>query len=153
VLTDPESAFTSSGGVDPWFGTLVGIASGLVPQITGGEGVLPPYLRSQPPAQIETGITGRAALRCSTKRRRWKVVQVPTSPGSSTFEQVAVAYCPPRRMNPLNPRALGRAARRIGRFHQIAQGIEKLVQRACKSGIGRRSSRPRLPGCSPRRKC
>lgn len=59
-----------------------------------------------------------------------------------------VRYCAPKKMNPLNPRALSRAARRIGSFQRIAANIEKIVQKACRTGLGRgrrRSSVPRLP--------
>ena len=54
-------------------------------------------------------------------------------------------YCRPRRMNPLNPRALGRAARRLGSFHRIASTVEKQIAKAC--APKRRSSR-RAPAYS-----
>lgn len=93
---------------------------------------------------IQAGISSsQAPGRCSFKRRRLKIVT-----GTDGQPHVVMA-CPPRRMNPLNARALGRAARRLGAFHRIASHIEKLVQKACKSGSRRRSA-PRI-GCSPKR--
>lgn len=95
------------------------------------------------------GGLGVGALSCfnSKNSRRRKIKIVRTADG----QLHPVPYCTPRRMNPLNARALGRAARRLGSFHRIAQGIEKMVQKACKTGTrGRRVSR--APYCGPKRK-
>lgn len=110
----------------------------------GAQALLPQFFQAD---QINTGITARAAggLRCSAKKRRWKAVRM----ADGTIQ--AVAYCPPRRMNPLNARALGRAARRLGSFHKIASHIEKVVAKACRTG--KRRGTTRLPGCSPRKRC
>lgn len=65
-----------------------------------------------------------------------------------------IQSCAPRRMNPLNVKALGRAARRLGRFQAIASHVEKLISKACKT-----KSRRRAPSmsfgrsCAPRRGC
>jgi hypothetical protein len=61
-----------------------------------------------------------------------------------------VRYCAPRRMNPCNPRALGRAARRLSAFQRMSSGIEKIINRQLKrKGPVRRS----YGSCAPKRGC
>lgn len=83
--------------------------------------------------------TGKLGRRAQVRLRRMP-------DGSITVEK----YCRPKRMNPLNPRALGRAARRLGSFQRIAAATEKLIARSCK--VRSRSRRPSFGGsCAPRR--
>lgn len=105
--------------------------------------------------QIEAGITARGAASCwdraartgrSNRRMRVKLQRMPD--GSLQV----VRYCAKPRMNPLNPNALRRAAVRLGRFHMIASTIEKMVQKACRKGIGRGRIRS-TPSCAPRKRC
>lgn len=87
--------------------------------------------------QVQAGAWGKCALPSQARRRKAKVVMLPDG------TQTIVPYCAPRRMNPLNPRALRRSAVRIGRFHAIAKNIEKLVQKACKTSMKRRTTSSR----------
>ena len=62
-----------------------------------------------------------------------------------------VRYCAPRRMNPCNARALGRAARRLAMFQRMSAGIDKMLARVIKR---KSSSRPYFGGrrsCAPKR--
>lgn len=74
-----------------------------------------------------------------SRRRRIKLV--PDGQGSLT----PVICCTKPRMNPLNPRALSRAARRLASFQHIARGIDAMITRQICSrrssgrGRGRRS--------------
>jgi hypothetical protein len=80
-------------------------------------------------------------------RRRARYVRMPNGTIS------IVSTCAPRRMNPLNPRALGRAARRLGSFQRMASHVEKVIARACKTKSRSRSyaRRPSWGGsCAPR---
>lgn len=107
------------------------------PDVTGGSSTTAGALACWKPTK-----TGKLQ-----KRAQVKIVRNPI-----TGAPELVKYCRPKRMNPLNPRALGRAARRLGSFHRIAATVEKQIQHACRSGIGRRRSSPRLPAsCAPRR--
>lgn len=62
-----------------------------------------------------------------------------------------VQGCRKPRMNPLNPRALRRAAVRLGRFQCIASGIEKMVARAVKVRGRARVPRSYSRSCGPRK--
>lgn len=62
-----------------------------------------------------------------------------------------VRYCAPRRMNPCNPRALGRAARRLGMFQKMSSGIEKIINRQLKRKGSIRRAAPAY--CGPRKGC
>jgi hypothetical protein len=75
----------------------------------------------------------------NSKRRKLRLV---CGPDGQMHPEV---YCTPKRMNPLNPRALSRAARRLGSFQRIAGNIEKMIQRSCKKGLGRGRSSSRVP--------
>lgn len=61
-----------------------------------------------------------------------------------------VQTCAPRRMNPLNPRALARAGRRVASFTRIAQGMQKMLEKACRKGA-RGSRRSYSRSCAPKR--
>jgi hypothetical protein len=117
---------------------------------------------------VEAGITAGGCVRrpCKTNRRvkiAWdpttqKPVLVPRNPKvviGADGKPTVVWACPPKRMNPLNPHALRRAAVRLGRFHNIASTIEKMVQKACRTGIGRGRARgfSRASSCGPRKRC
>lgn len=95
-------------------------------------------------ASIETGITvqdARIRGRCAPARRRFKVITGPDG------QPQVISVCPPRRMNPCNPRALGRAARRLSMFQKMSSGIEKIINRQLK----RRAPARRAFGCAPKR--
>lgn len=62
-----------------------------------------------------------------------------------------VRYCAPKRMNPCNPRALGRAARRLSMFQKMSSGIEKIINRQLKRKSAGRISRPAY--CGPKKGC
>lgn len=95
-----------------------------------------------------TGLTPTQARR-QLMRRKVKVIRDPSSPNGIRIVQ----YCSKPRMNPLNAKALGRAARRLGSFQRIAAHVEKVITKACKPK--RRSSRaPRMGySCGPKRGC
>ena len=142
---DPVVGFASQQPqmpVDPGGG--LGALGGAIENL--GRAILPQFFQND---QVNTGITVSGSQfpgRCATRRRKLKIVV------GADGQPHVIAACPPRRMNPLNARALGRAARRLGMFHNIAQHIEKQVQHACRSGIGRRRlSSPR--SCGPKRRC
>lgn len=102
-----------------------------------------PILTQLGAGQINTGLTrAQGPGRCNVNKRRLKIQM------GADGQPHVVAVCPPRRMNPLNPRALGRAARRLGSFQRIASHIEKTIQKACRTKT-RRSSRG--PSCAPSR--
>lgn len=65
--------------------------------------------------------------------RRRKLKLVPDGSGSLT----PVICCTPRRMNPLNARALSRAARRLAMFTHIVGRVEKQVQKSFRRHGGR----------------
>jgi hypothetical protein len=112
-----------------------------IPEII--QGAVDLFTANPPQDQIQAGITRAVQGKCSPARRKFKVVTNP-----STGQPMVISVCPPRRMNPLNPRALSRAARRLGSFQRIASHIEKVIQKACKTK-GR--SRSRMPArCGPR---
>jgi len=114
------------------------------------------------PAQITAGLTAHPNRPCKMNRRMKVALDsngtpriVPAHPKvviGADGKPTVVFACPPRRMNPLNPRALGRAARRLAGFHRISSHIEKIVQHACRPK--RRSARMPSFGrsCGPRRK-
>lgn len=81
--------------------------------------------------------------RMRMRRRRLKIAGY-----DANGQAVYTAVCAPRHMNPLNPRALKRAAVRLGRFQSIATGIEKMIAKACK--VKPRRMGPRL-SCAPKR--
>src|SRR5262245_28088745 len=154
VLTDPFSfAPTTGNNGASWINAIAGIANtvigalgaptalqGTAIQIPGGGTV------DIAAATRQTPVIQAAGLGCSVKRRRYKVQRNPD--GTIT----AVAYCLPRRMNPLNPRALARAGRRVASFSRIARGMEKMLQKACRAGARGRSRhsyspRPYRPYC------
>lgn len=155
VLTDPFSfaPTTGNGGaVQAIFNAIGAVGSILgAPSATtqlaqlgrppGGGGIVGPQV------EVQTGMPISAAgLACTVKRRRYKIVRLPD--GSIA----AQAYCLPRRMNPLNPRALARAGRRVASFSRIAQGMQKMLERSCRIGMGRkRSTRSRSYSCPPSR--
>lgn len=105
-----------------------------------------------PQEEIQSGVSARP--RCWTnpryaKSRRMKVVRIPDPSAAGGFRLEARAYCAPRKMNYCNPRALGRAARRLGGFQKMSGAIEKVIARAIKSkSRGRRSY-----SCAPKRRC
>lgn len=118
-------------GTNPGFGAAPQIESGVSARFPGGCWV---------PA---TGLVSTRKL----ARRRVKMQRMPD--GSIQVVQ----YCQKPRMNPLNAKALGRAARRLGSFQRIAAHVEKVITKACKPK--RRSSRaPRMGySCGPKRGC
>lgn len=158
---DPLSTLISTvpmqtGG--DWRGFIQGALEGLA-------GTVPEFFQKD---QIEAGITATGCVRrpCKTNRRvkvAWdpmtqKPVLVPRNPKvviGADGKPTVVWACPPKRMNPLNPHALRRAAVRLGRFHNIASTIEKMVQKACRTGIGRGRARgfARASSCGPRKRC
>lgn len=107
-------------------------------QLPNLEPLIPPILRGQGgqfEPQIETGITAAAGSVCWTNpryaaRRRVRVVRIPDPSAPGGFRLQAVQTCAPRRMNPLNPRALSRAGRRVGSFCRIATGMQKMLAAA-----------------------
>jgi len=165
VLTGPDN---DSGGADGLLGALVGaipsIVTGFTSQIgpnplePAGEaigGIIARAIQGTPSFGVQALPEGSACWLRPRKNgmiNRRARVRLRRQPDGST---VVEKYCAPRRMNPLNARALGRAARRLGMFHNIAAHIEKTVQKACRSGIGRRRlSAPRFGGsCGPKKRC
>lgn len=133
----------ANGPFDPR-NNLPGIVGDIQRMLSPAE--IQPILANALPARCAT-TAGMAGLPCVVHQggpykgklvksnRRRKVKLVPDGQGSFT----PVICCTPRRMNPLNPRALRRAAVRLGRFQHIAHTIEKMVARAVKPR-GRRSS-------------
>lgn len=162
VLSGPDDG--SADGLIGILGTIGGgIVSGFSQGLPGGPNILEgagEAIGGIIARQLQGGVQTVDALplgpACWLKprkngqiNRRARVRLRRLADGSTIVEK----YCAPRRMNPLNARALGRAARRLGMFHNIAAHIEKTVQKACRSGIGRRrlSSAPRY--CGPRKRC
>lgn len=133
-----------------WFGPLIGLASQAIsafaPQVEiGGIGQTMQLPARQP--QVDTGISRAGGITC--RKPKFKVVVVPVAKGGDGAPHV-VAYCPPRRMNPLNARALGRAARRLAMFTAIVGRIEKQVQKSFRRSGGRiRSTSRRRCGAIP----
>ncbi len=72
------------------------------------------------------------------KSRRRQSVHIVTDPATGTRH--VMLYCKKRSMNPLNPKALGRAATRIGRFQAISAHINKRIDKALRRS-GARASR------------
>lgn len=154
VLTDPFSfaPTTGNGGaVQAIFnaigavGSILGAPSqtALQAPIRIPTSPLPSVQVIGPQVEVETGMPISAAgLACSVKRRRYKIIRTPDG-------VQAVAYCLPRRMNPLNPRALARAGRRVASFTRIAQGMQKMLERSCRVGGRKRSTRSY--SCAPKR--
>lgn len=101
------------------------------------------------PCVVHQGGPYKGQLVKSNRRRKVKLM--PDGQGGFT----PVICCTPRRMNPLNPRALRRAAVRLGRFQHIAHTIEKMVARAVKprgrSSTRRYVSNTRSSRCLPTR--
>lgn len=99
------------------------------------------------PCVVHQGGPYKGKLVKSNRRRKVKLV--PDGQGSFT----PVICCSPRRMNPLNPRALRRAAVRLGRFQHIASTVEKMIARAVKTRHRSRRSfgAPRSSRCLPAR--
>jgi hypothetical protein len=103
---------------------------------------------------IETGIS--SGPRCWTnpryaKSRRVKIVKIPDPSAAGGFRLTAVQTCAPRKMNYCNPRALGRAARRLGGFQAMASKVEKVITHALRK---KGSSRSRPRSCFPaKRRC
>jgi hypothetical protein len=163
LITDPDAFDNPISWLGP---ILASPMTGLMSQV--GVGIdIPRTLEESLPGQIigaasralqsaagiEAGITATApgGLACWNPRngklsRRAQVRLRRMPDGSLQVEK----YCRAKRMNPLNPRALSRAARRLGSFQRIASAIEKTISRACKT----KSRRPRMSysGCSPKRK-
>ena len=152
VLTDFNSFAPTNGSsssIEAIFRSIGGIVGALgAPAVGAGitslASQLPPIIGAPP---VSGGVTIRSygieakALACTVKRRRYKIVR--NSDGTISAE----AYCLPRRMNPLNPRALARAGRRVASFSRIAQGMQKMLERSCR--VGARKSR-RAPSFSTR---
>jgi hypothetical protein len=155
-MVDPVMSFEPSDlltGPAVSLSSLISSGLGIIQNLTAPqelsplEQLIPPILRGQGGLQqrdtIEAGITASASQfpgRCKPARRKLKIVINP-----ATGQPMVVAACPPRRMNPLNPRALGRAARRLGSFQRIASHIEKTIQKACRTKSRRSSSRSYCP--------
>lgn len=92
-------------------------------------------------AQIQSGIT-QFAGKC--KKPRYHAVAIRDG---NVIRYEAVPYCPKRRMNPLNPKALGRAARRLGSFQRIAAHVEKTIQKSLRrSGVRHHRTSSRSTG-------
>lgn len=101
--------------------------------------------RTTQQAQIQAGLT-RIQGKCAPARRRFKIVM------DAEGNPHAVSICPPRRMNMLNQRALGRAARRLAGFQRIASGIEKIINtQLCRKK--RRTTFACAPRSSARSRC
>lgn len=154
IIAGGKDVFLETGNAAPvnsWLGPVIGLASQAIaafapqrrlpgrPGADTVEEILSPFrVQEVPPdftgvqagGSTTAGITtvvggawGRCALPSQARRRKAKVVMLPDG------TQTIVPYCAPRRMNPLNPRALSRAARRIGSFHRIASGLAKCTSR------------------------
>lgn len=158
----PDSPTQISGPSDNFSGYFGSIASIVAPAVSsllapsqadplqGLRDALSPFFQQD---QIQTGIVGKNQFpgRCKTSRRKLKIVMQRASDG--TLHPQVIAACPPRRMNPLNARALGRSARRLAAFHRISGHIEKIIQHACRKK-GRSSSSSRMPAsCRSRKRC
>lgn len=156
VLTDPysfapvqssgastvEAIFRGIGGVIDALGapasTQLGFAQIGLPRPGQLGGIVGPQV------EVETGMPLSArGLACTVKRRRYKIVRTPD--GGIRAD----AYCLPRRMNPLNPRALARAGRRVASFSRIAKGMQKMLERSC--GGAARKRRSSSFSCSTKR--
>lgn len=157
-----ETGFTAP--FESWIQPVIGLASQVIsalqmpptriPPMTGPSTVPGPFGLPIPVAQVEQIQAGTSvsasAFRgvCKPSRRRFKIQY------DATGTPHVISVCPARRMNPLNPRALSRAARRLGSFQRIAGNIEKMVQKACRSGIGRGRRSSRMPAyCGKKRGC
>lgn len=169
--------FASSGGFGG-LGGIVDRTIGAIGNIFGQVATDPPFTQGRgdfpypgPAEQLPTFVGGvRSNTRCwiapddprltgdechdrmvlqrAYARRRVRMVRVPdNTPQRWHWEMIQT--CAPRRMNPLNPKALARAGRRVGSFCRIASGMQKMLEKAIRKGGG--SSRRRSYSCSPKR--
>lgn len=106
-------------------------------------------------AQIEAGITerGPTGLACWNPTKSGKLskraqVRIARDPVTGVLQ--VQKYCRPKRMNPCNARALGRAARRLHMFQKMSSGIEKLINRQLKTKSRRA---PAFRSCGPKKGC
>jgi len=148
---DPTSLFISTvpmeTGANTWMNFLqqgVSVVQGVQDIIQANQTRVPQYqVQVTPGASCWDHPMKNGRI---NRRARVKLVRLPD--GSTQV----LRYCAPKRMNPLNAQALRRAAVRLGRFHAIAGTIEKMVQKACRKGIGRGRIRS-TPSCAPRKRC
>lgn len=156
MATSPAQVGNTSG----WLNALVGLGTTAIkafaPQAEAPNVVIrktptdTPVLTDAARAVVQavqggaTGVAQQIKGRCKTSRRRFKVMIGPDG------QQHVFSVCPPRRMNPLNPRALGRAARRLASFQRISSHVERTIEKSLrKRGVARRSTRrpTRSMGC------
>lgn len=153
AFLNPVAGFTSSGQlpqgpsipVDGGWGPIVGaVAERLLGQnpdfgdvVAGSSTAL---------SQDIGGLSCWRPTRSGKLSRRANVRIVRGPDGLPRLEK----YCRPKRMNPLNARALGRAARRLGSFHRIAGAIEKQIAKSCNVKSRRRAPSSRSYGCRPK---
>jgi hypothetical protein len=132
----------------------------IVPQIIGevlqNGGVIPGGQVPGGIPQVSVGAT-QIGSPCWTnprmaKRRAIKIVRVPDPSSPGGFRLMAQQTCRPKKMDYCNPKALGRAARRLGGFQQMAAGVERIIQHALKRKGARRTAPKSFP-CSPKKRC
>lgn len=147
--TDMETTPAEFGWTAPSFaaqGGLIGEVVKGAAQALGGE-----LLQEAIPQFGVTVTPGQACwdrARATGKVNRRMRVKLQRMPDGSV--QV-VRYCAPKRMNPCNPRALGRAARRLSMFQKMSSGIEKLINKQLKRRAPSRMSYGR--SCGPKKGC
>jgi len=133
------------GGMVPSISSLAGAARGLLPQVARGAGVI-----------VKGGRAAWAAAKAAAAGARGRIAKIPKRTLveiGATAIGVGVWLLPSgetvqesrRRMNPLNPRALARAQRRVCSFARFA------TQSYAISGIVRR--RRRRGPCSTKKSC
>lgn len=100
----------------------------------------PTYEATTGPSCWQSTDNPRTAL-MRKARRSVRVMRQPDPSAPGGYRLVFVSTCKPRRMNPLNPKALARAGRRVGSFMAIAEHMGKMLQKACRTKA-RKVSRP-----------
>lgn len=131
-----------------------GIAGGVAGQVT--EEIL-----QYPTAQVTAIAPGGQGQLCwvtsdveRTQRARMKRRRIKIIARDANGNPVFGGACAPRRMNPLNPRALGRAGRRVAAFCRVATGMQKMLQSVVKGNCKpKRRSFSLGPGCGPKKRC
>lgn len=162
VLTQPDSNGFDIGALIT--GAITGFSSaftaksatqglgGQIGDLAGQEFLK--WLTRQQGEAVSTKIMGGTACwqpKSGKPNRRARVRVVRLADGTVGTE----LYCAKPRMNPLNPQALSRAARRLGRFQSIARGIDQMISRQIcrKSRRASTSFGGRSGGyCGPRRR-
>lgn len=85
------------------------------------------------------------------KSRSVQIRRVPNPGAPGGFSLIPVFTCR-RKMNPLNPKALARAGRRVGAFTSIAKGMMKMLEKSCAQGA-KRKTRVSYGSCRTRKRC